>query len=303
MALFNFAAVLLRFKLLIVKKPQWITIAAALVAVLIIFFFGRTVPEKKQVVAETHSEDDGHDHGSSDALTIDSILLIAKKQLNSEQVTRINMLENSISRGDVKDQQIKVYHQLSHFWGDSMRLFPPYAWYEAEAARLENSEKSLTFAAHLFLENLQHESNPGLIKWEAMQAKDLFERSLKINPDNDSSRVGLGACYLFGNISPNPMEGIAKIREVVEKDSTNAYAQLTLVRGLIMSGQMSKAIERLTLVNKIHPSNIEAILLLAEVNERKGDKSEAIEWYRKSLQYIPRQDVRAEIEKRISNLK
>lgn len=285
------------------KKPQWITIAAALVAVLIIFFFGRTVPEKKQVVAETHSEDDGHDHGTPDELTIDSILLIAKKQLNSEQVTRINMLENSISRGDVKDQQIKVYHQLSHFWGDSMRLFPPYAWYEAEAARLENSEKSLTFAAHLFLENLQHESNPGLIKWEAMQAKDLFERSLKINPDNDSSRVGLGACYLFGNISPNPMEGIAKIREVVEKDSTNAYAQLTLVRGLIMSGQMSKAIERLELVNKIHPGNIEAILLLAEVNERKGDKSEAIEWYRKSLQYIPRQDVRAEIEKRISNLK
>jgi len=286
-----------------VKKPQWITIAAALVAVLIIFFFGRTVPEKKQVVAETHSEDDGHDHGTPDELTIDSILLIAKKQLNSEQVTRINMLENSISRGDVKDQQIKVYHQLSHFWGDSMRLFPPYAWYEAEAARLENSEKSLTFAAHLFLENLQHESNPGLIKWEAMQAKDLFERSLKINPDNDSSRVGLGACYLFGNISPNPMEGIAKIREVVEKDSTNAYAQLTLVRGLIMSGQMSKAIERLELVNKIHPGNIEAILLLAEVNERKGDKAEAIEWYRKSLQYIPRQDVRAEIEKRISNLK
>lgn len=285
------------------KKPQWITIAAALVAVLIIFFFGRTVPEKKQVVAETHSEDDGHDHGTPDELTIDSILLIAKKQLNSEQVTRINMLENSISRGDVKDQQIKVYHQLSHFWGDSMRLFPPYAWYEAEAARLENSEKSLTFAAHLFLENLQHESNPGLIKWEAMQAKDLFERSLKINPDNDSSRVGLGACYLFGNISPNPMEGIAKIREVVEKDSTNAYAQLTLVRGLIMSGQMSKAIERLELVNKIHPGNIEAILLLAEVNERKGDKAEAIEWYRKSLQYIPRQDVRAEIEKRISNLK
>lgn len=285
------------------KKPQWITIAVALVAVIIIFFFGRTVPEKKQQVAETHSEDDGHDHGSSSDLTIDSILLIAKKQLNSEQVTRINMLENSISRGDVKDQQIKVYHQLSHFWGDSMRLFPPYAWYEAEAARLENSEKSLTFAAHLFLENLQHESNPKLIKWKAMQAKDLFERSLKINPDNDSARVGLGACYLFGNISPNPMEGIAKIREVVDKDSTNAYAQLTLVRGLIMSGQMSKAIDRLKLVNQIHPSNIEAILLLAEVNERKGDKAEAIEWYRKSLQYIPRQDVREEIEKRISNLK
>ena len=74
------------------------------------------------------------------------------------------MLENSISRGDVKDQQIKVYHQLAHFWGDSMRFFPPYAWYEAEAARLENSEKTLTFAAHLFLENLQQEQDPRIEK-------------------------------------------------------------------------------------------------------------------------------------------
>ncbi len=78
-----------------------------------------------------------------------------------------------------------------------MRFFPPYAWYEAEAARLENSEKTLTFAAHLFLENLQQEENPALAKWKALQAKDLFERSLKINPDNDSAKVGLGACLSF----------------------------------------------------------------------------------------------------------
>lgn len=284
------------------KKPQWITVAVALLAVLAIFFFGRTIPEKKPVVAEVHSEDDGHDHGSTSDLTIDSILAVAKRQLNSEQVTRVNMLENSISRGDVKDQKIRVYHQLSHFWGDSMRLFPPYAWYEAEAARLENSEKSLTFAAHLFLENLQHEPNQRIAKWEALQAKDLFERSLKINPDNDSARVGLGACYLFGNISPNPMEGISKIREVVERDSTNIYAQMTMVRGLMISGQVSKAIDRLLLVNKIQPANIEAILLLAEVHERKGEKAKAAEWYRKSLPLVPRTDVRMEIEKRISEL-
>ena len=84
-----------------------------------------------------------------------------------------------------------------------------------------------------------------LIKWKALQAKDLFERSLKINPDNDSAKVGLGACYLFGNISANPMEGIGKIMEVVEKDSTNAYAQMTLAKGSLLSGQSDKAISRL----------------------------------------------------------
>lgn len=286
------------------KKPQWITVGIAVLLIVSIFLFGRTIPTKKSIVAGTeHSENDGHDHGDSPDFSIDSILAIAKKQLSSEQVTRLSMLENSISRGDVKAQQLKVYHQLSHFWGDSMRFFPPYAWYEAEAARLENSEKSLTFAAHLFLENLQQEENPRLLKWEALQAKDLFERSLKINPDNDSAKIGLGACYLFGNISPNPMEGIAKIREVVEKDSTNTYAQLTLVKGSLISGQIDKAIARLQTVNRLHPENIEAILMLAEVYERKGDKTIAADWYGKSLQYIKRPDLRAELEKRIAELK
>ncbi|MEI9910123.1 MAG: hypothetical protein WDO71_10855 [Bacteroidota bacterium] len=142
---------------------------------------------------------------------------MAKSQIKPEQVIRITTLENSISRGDVKDQQLKIYHQLAHFWGDSAGIFLPYAWYEAEAARLENSENSLTFAARLFLDNLQQEQNGKFRTWEALQAKDLFERSLMINPDNDSAKVGLGACYLFGNISDAPMEGIAKIRQVLKK--------------------------------------------------------------------------------------
>ncbi|MEP7373642.1 MAG: hypothetical protein ABI675_09665 [Chitinophagaceae bacterium] len=285
------------------KKPQWITIAVAAFLTGAIFIFGRTVPNKKKDVAETHNENDGHQHGPANAITIDSILEVAKKQLSTEQVTRISMLENSISRGDVKNQQLKVYHQLSHFWGDSMSFFPPYAWYEAEAARLENSEKTLTFAAHLFLENLQHEQDPRLITWEALQAKDLFERSLKVNPDNDSSKVGLGACYLFGNISTSPMEGLGKIREVVERDSTNAYAQMTLVKGSLISGQIDKAISRLLTVNRLYPDNIEAILLLAETYERKADKAVAADWYKKSLLYIKRADARVEIEKRIEELK
>jgi len=283
-----------------VKKPQWITIAVAIFLVSALYLFGRTVAKKETAIP--HTEDDGHNNASAADISIDSILAVAKKQLSTEQVARISMLENSISRGDVKEQKIKVYHQLSHFWGDSMRFFPPYAWYKGEAARLENSEKTLTFAAHLFLEDLQHEQDPRLKLWEAKQAKDLFERSLKINPDNDSSKVGLGACYLFGNISSNPMEGLGKIMEVVEKDSTNSYAQITLAKGSMLSGQTDKAISRLLLVNRHHTDNIEAILLLAEIYERKNDKVAAADWYRKSLLFIERPDAKMEIEKRINDL-
>jgi tetratricopeptide (TPR) repeat protein len=278
-----------------VKKQQWLVISISIVLTATIFLFGRTVPKKETPLPVNSA-------AYLSGLSTDTILSWAKQQLNQDQLIRITELENSVSRGDVKKQKLDIYHQLAHFWGDSIGIFAPYAWYEAEAARLENSEKTLTFAAHLFLDYLQQEQTPELKRWEALQAKDLFERSLKINPDNDSSKVGLGACYLFGNISAAPMEGISKIREVVEKDSTNVYAQITLAKGSIMSGQFDKAISRLNTVIRLQPDNIEAILMLADTYERSGDSKNAVSWYKKSLDYIKLTEVKAEIEKRIAEL-
>ena len=267
-----------------VKKPQWITICIALVLVALLFFYGRTIPHRKTILPQTNV-----DKEEISAITADTILLYAKKQLSPERVMRINALENSISRGDIKEQQLMIYHQLAHFW--------------AEASRLENSEKSLTFAARLFLDNLQNDELVERRKWKALQAKNLFERSLKINPGNDSAKVGLGACYLFGNISSTPMEGILKIREVVEKDSTNIYAQMMLARGSLISGQYDKAISRLQVVNRLETDNAEAIIMLADLYERTGDIANAVTWYQKSLPFIKQPDARTAIEKRIAELK
>ncbi len=261
-----------------------------------IYILGNRIPPKNKT-SGTNSQQ--HVAGG---INIDSILHHAKEQLNPEQATRIGSLEKSVIRGDVKSQQLNVYHQLSHFWKDTARSFEPYAWYEAEAARLENSEKSLTFAAHLFLDNLRSEGNQELKKWKALQAKDLFERSLKINPLNDSSQVGLGATYIFGNISENPMEGIQKIVSVTERDSTNVFAQLILGHGSVLSSQYDKAIIRFERVIRLKPENLEAIMMLAEVYERKADKAAAVKWYRKASELVKNQDLKSEIQNRILEL-
>ena len=285
------------------KKPQWITIGTAVFLIAVIFIYGRRVP-KKYNIPTPPTNNVGANTLANTEVNTDSILQISRRQLSQEQSTRLAMLENSISRGDVKDQKLKVYHQMAHFWGDSIGLFPPYAWYEAEAARLENSEKSLTFAAQLFLSSLQQDqqADAQLTKWKALQARDLFERSLKINPNNDSSKVGLGGCYLFGNISSTPMEGINLIREVTQRDSTNLCAQMMLVQGSLISGQFDKAITRLQSVNRMQPDNIEAILMLADLYERNNDKATAISWYKKSLPFIKKASLKEVIEKRINDL-
>ena len=278
------------------NKAQWITISIGVLIVAALFLFGRTGPYKNGIAKNFQASPQSE-------LTADSILFHAKEILTPAQIQWMNDLEQSVIRGDVKKQKLDVFHQLAHFWKDSARIFEPYAWYEAEAARLENSEKSLTFAAHLILENLRNEESDQLKRWKALQAKDLFERSLRINDKNDSTIVGLGACYIFGNIADNPMEGILKVRQVVEKDSTNIYAQMVLGQGSLLSGQYDRAIDRFEKVLALQPANLEAILLMAEVFERKEDKANAIKWYSKALPLAPNPAMRSALEKRINELK
>lgn len=278
------------------KTPQWILAGSALLLVALLLLFGNFVPKKE--TATTPSSTGANQ--MAPAISIDTILTLASARLNEQQKQRLALIQGK----NVTDEngQLAVYHDLAHFWRDTVGIFEPYAWYEAEAARLEKSEKTLTFAARLFLDNLQSDDNPTSRQWKALQAKDLFERSLTINPNNDSARVGLGACYLFGNISTNPMEGITKIREVLAKDSTNLYAQLMLVRGSLLSGQYDKGISRLNTVLGLAPDNVEATLLMADLQERTGNKKLAVDWYQKSIRLIPSEEIKAAIRERINEL-
>lgn len=273
-------------------------VGAALTVFVLLFFFGKTIPPKKAAPVAENAQHDDHQH-----LTFDDILVKAKASISPAQNERLLKLEGSVKRGDVRDQQIHVYHQLARFWADSAHLFEPWAYYTAEAAKLENSEKSLTFAAHRFLDRLMEARDPAMQHWLASNAKDLFEKAIAINPANDSSKIGLGACYLFGNISDNPMQGILPVREIAQKKPGNLYAQMILGLGGKKSGQFDKAIERFTVIVQKEPENIEAVFNLAECYEEKGDKANAIKWYEKVKQLVQVPEAQKEIDNRIKELR
>jgi tetratricopeptide (TPR) repeat protein len=281
-----------------VKKQQWILVSSGIIACLLLFIFGRTVPPNKPATPTASAQN--HDH---QAVSFDALLTQARQKISPEQALRLTKLENSISRGDIKEQQIHLYHRLARFWADSAHIFEPYVYYTGEAAKLENSEKSLTFAARQYLEGLMREDQPAMQTWLAGNAKVLFDKALAINPANDSSRIGLGACYIFGNLSDNPMEGILPIREIVQRNPDNLYAQLVLGLGGKKSGQYDKAIERFKIVAQQDPGNLEAVFNLAECYELKGDKASAIKWYEQGRELVKLPEARKELDKRITELR
>lgn len=278
------------------KKQQFFLVAGAALLLLLLFFFGNTIPPKKPVPV---TENTPHQERT---IETEKLLTHAKERLTPQQIERVTSLENSVKRGDVKNQQLKVYKTLASFWGDTVRLFEPYAYYTAEAAKLENSEKSLTFAAHLLLTNLKTENDPAMQNWLATNAKDLFQRSLQINPENDSSKIGLGACYIFGNISDNPMQGIASIREVLQRDPGNVFGHLVLGLGGVRSGQFERAIEHFKVIVDKQPDNLEAALNLAEAYDQKGEKADAVKWYKEVKQRVPNPEAQKELDTRIKAL-
>ena len=269
-----------------------------------LYFFGNTVPPQKKPVPP-----EGGAQGASISrpVTTQEILQASQSKLTPTQLEYVTRLQHAVVRGDVKDQQIHADRSLATFWRDSVQNgFLPFAYYTAEAAKLENSEKSLTFAAQLFLGSLRAQENPAIKSWMATNAKELFEKALELNPQNDSTKVGLGASYVFGSAAGSPtevMQGIQRILEVARRDTSNMYAQFMLGWGGIVSGQLDKAIERLTTVVRHQPANIEALLLLAGVHEQQGNKADAIKWYQAARKLIDNPEMIKEIDQSIQSLR
>lgn len=279
-------------------QKRLLFVAAGAILTALLFLFGRTVANKKPADLQAPV--------AGKSFNVQQFIADSKQKLTAPQLTYLNKLENSVTRGDVTSQQAQAYTAIADFWKDSIHAFEPYVYYISEAAKLDNSEKNLTFAAQLILHNLRGEQDEAKINWQAEEAIDLFQRAIKLNPANDTLKVGLGSVYVFGKgrISgpAETMKGITQLLEVVRKDSTNMEAQLVLGIGGYTSGQFDKAVERLLKVVKAQPNNLQAIAFLADTYAAKGDKAEAVKWYTISKKMANDPHYSKEVDQRLKAL-
>ena len=281
------------------SKKQLIISLSGLALVILLFKFGSTTAPKSKVEAPVTN--------ASKSFDILKFITEEKKRLSPSQIVNLGKLENSVTRGDVNSQLITANTQLANFWKDTVKSFEPYVYYLSEAAKLDKSEKNLTFAAQLILDNLRAEQDEAKLNWKTTQAIDLFEKAIELYPNNDDLKVGLGSCYVFGKGRvggpSETMKGIQQLLSVVRKDSNNMKAQMMLGVGGFVSGQYDKAIERLNKVVIAQPENIEAIAFLADTYAAKGNKTEAIKWYTISKRLVNDPHYSQEVDERIKTLR
>ena len=270
----------------------------ALSALLLLFWLGKTTSDTKVEVKATEK--------IAEKFDIQSFIDSNRKDISIGLLNEIKSYEKILTESTPNEAKIKALNSLAIIYKDSFSLPEAYLFYTSSAAKLDNSEKNLTFAAQLILTQLRGEQDELKLDWESGEAISLFEKALLLNPDNDDLKIGLASCFIFGkgrNGDPQQtMKGIQELLGVVRKDSTNMKAQLLLGIGGYVSGQYDKAVSRLLKVVEQQPDNIEAIAFLADTYAAKGDKTEAIKWYKLSKRLVKDDHYTKEVDARIAEL-
>ena len=279
-------------------KKQYLIAAIGFAFVLILFYFGKTTTETKPVQQMKPQ--------ASNQFDVQQFILQEKQKLSPELSKSITDIENTYLQTADKTQKIAGLNTAANFWKDTAQNFKLYAFYNSEAAKLDNSEKNLTFAAQQFLTLLRDEHDEAMLAWESDEAIQLFQEAIKLNPNKEDLKIGLGSSYVFGkgrNGDPQQtMKGIQELLGVVRRDSTNMKAQLVLGIGGYVSGQYDKAISRLTKVIIAQPDNLEAIAFLADTYAAQGNKADAIKWYNVSKRLANNPEYSKEVDNRIKLL-
>ena len=121
------------------KKAQWIAIIAGLILFSILYLF---VPRSNKKDLATSSE-----VAVNQGVNAKSLIDGAKTSLTADQKIALLSIENQVNTNSKTADSIKNYKALARFWAKEAQRIEPYLYYTYSAALLENTEKSLTFAA------------------------------------------------------------------------------------------------------------------------------------------------------------
>lgn len=286
------------------RPVHYIIIIATVGLTALLYWGGNTVAPKKVATEEHQHAPNEAPHmagpGSMEAASFDSILTAARKQLPEHAAGEISIIEKQVSGMRDSSGMIPAFDTLAKLWQEHKQL-PIAAYYYAEKAKLENSEKNLNFAGQFFLNLMYEASSASMQVWEAQQAAACFQRSLAINPANDTVKMALAASYIEG--TGETMQGVQLLLGVTREKPNNIQANLMLGRLSIQSGQFDKALGRFETVLKQEPENTEALYFLAETYKGKGNKQKAIELFEKCKKVVNKPQFSKDIDAYVNSFK
>jgi len=267
------------------KNTRLLLIAGALVLFVLLFI----APKAPSRVSETGEE--GHQPARaafSTNATLDVYVSTALKNMKPADKQHVDKLAAAKNY----DSLIVIFDRLKR---------PDLAsYYTEEKAKQSRSAADWQKAGNRYYYAVQFSDDKTESPVLYQCAMRCLNNSLAIQPNNADAKIMLASCYVEG--TPEPMEGIKRLKEVEKTDSNNVKLQLTFAFFSVRSGQMDKAITRFNKVLQVDSNYIEAYLHLADAYERQGNVPETVAMLKRYASKTNDVTARLEVEKYIQQL-
>ncbi|WP_375558854.1 tetratricopeptide repeat protein [Bernardetia sp. OM2101] len=238
---------------------------------------------QETTIPDGHSEDDGHDHSNSNSeethdATAQHMMTVSeedKELVNSARTLYFEVSNKAnVSHNDEHQALENFIEKLK-----KISLFDSAAYYLALEAEENPTLGHNLAAADAYYEASVFAIDPTKASVASEKARKYYELVLKENPQNTDAKAQLAMTYVT---TPNPMKGIAMLREIVEQDPNHAKAIENLGLLSVQSGQYDKAVTRFEKLVELKPEDVSAHLYLGVSYKEIGAKEKA----RKELEFV-----------------
>ncbi len=230
-------------------------------------------------------------------VSLEDISLKSKESLNASLKKQISDLEAQL-KSSSESEKLNIQKQLAQQWDDVNQTTPAAFYYELIAEKEPNFDSWLK-AGDKFTDAYQQNMDTLVQPTLVQKAISSYQKADKIKPNTLEVKTGLGIAYVTG--TPNPMQGITLLLDVVKQDPKNLKANLNLGLFSMKSGQFDKAVERFKTVIDIAPS-AEAWFYLASSYENMDRKAEAIAAYLKTKEIAADPNMSTFVDRKVNEL-
>lgn len=261
------------------QKGPLMAIGFSLIALLSIYLFLDIKPKKeKKVVIEIVENGD-----------LPDAINQFNQQLNPDNKQKLANYLDELDNGEKQyvDSIIQLYENLQQY---NFAAF----YHSLKASQSEDALLWELAGDRQYSVSSNDAYDPAFNQFLVQEAINSYQKAIELDSNLLDVQVKLGS--IFVETSPQPMQGISLLMNVIEKDSMHVNANLSLGKFGIISGQYDKAIGRLEKVLSLQPQNTEALFFAAEAYKGLGNNQQAIVYLEKCQSLIDNEELKQEID-------
>jgi len=241
-------------------RSQYITIACFIALFLVLHFGCDTKSKEHKAVEKSRAQNFEH-------VSIQRVINEAQDKLPVNAKTALMQMQEQLARADSDSAKVNLHKSMASLWFANEE--PLISGHHAEQiAQIEKSAESWNIAGTTYSIAAQRSDDDLQRQHAQKKSRAALENAISMDSENIDSKINLALSYVE---SEAPMRGIMMLKDLNTEHPENIPVLMQLGKLSIRSGQMDKAVERLTKVIELRPTFKEAHCLLAEVYTRKGD--------------------------------